>query len=335
MSAASYELLETLQADIVALLTATPSLANVAIIADSDGETEARVTKALSGTIKNRANKYGHVIIVLAPEITQAEANLPGPPLLAKIEIQTLEHVQTNRGPSGTGLRSSGAAMLVLSTLHLANLGAHVIYADAKPLEPLPATTGLVSHAVTLYLRAGGINPIAKPLGVEAAISNTMTVSGTLSPNATGVLYERPPQFGSPMYSSDADSTFPYSYPRTYLYFDEAEPNWVLGRETALGVAEFWTGASADPTPDLVTTWEANPPFSTGIPVITAHSAIGLTCASPSSTIRYTTDGSFPSPAKTLYTTPLTGLSVGTVVRAAAYVAGMPPGDVLEFTVTE
>ena len=336
MSALSHELLDTLQADIVALLNATPSLANLAIIADSDGETDARVAKVLSGTIKNRANKYGHVVIVLAPEITKAEANLPGPPLLAKIEIQTLEHVQTNRGPSGTGLRSSGAAMLVLSTLHLTNLGAHVIYADDKPLEPLPATSGLVSHAVTLYLRASGIDPIAKPLGVQAEMGGgvaSVTVTGTLtngvSNGSSPVVFPVMPYVGMfqghPKYESG-------------LYSCYWAGEWLLLADNAIGGVWRMHFMSPDTqNPAEVTSWVPDAPW-TGTPTVNVSSGssdLTLACASPASTIRYTTDGSYPSPAKTLYTVPINSPQVGTVFRAAAYVAGMPPGDVLEFTIND
>ena len=235
MSAASYELLETLQADILAVLLATPALANAAIIADSDGDTESKVTKALAGTVKNRANKYGLAVIVLAPEVTSAEANLPGPPLLVRIDVQTLEHVQTNRAATGTGLRSSHAAMIALSTLHLHQFGAHVLYADKAPIEPLPATPGLVSHSISLYLRANGITPATKPQQVSVTL---------------------------------------------------------------------------------------------------AAGLVTLTCATGGSTIRYSTDGSYPRPEKTLYSAPFALPAAGTVIRAAAYVTGQAPGDVLEFTVT-
>jgi hypothetical protein len=127
--------------------------------------------------------------------------------------------------------------MLALSTLHLHQFGAHVLYADAKPIEPLPAVAGMVSHSITLYLRAGGITVAARPLQVQAALAS-----------------------------------------------------------------------------DLVT----------------------LTCATGSSSIRYTTDGSYPSPEKTLYSTPIdiSEMAVGTVIRAAAYVTDLAPSDLLEFTVT-
>lgn len=233
---ASTEILETVQADVLAMLLATPALANAAIIDDADGDIESRVTKALSTTVKNRADKYGLAIIVMAPEVSSAEKNLPGPHITVRVDIQILEHVQTNRGSQGTGLRSSRAAMLVLNALHLYQFGGHALYADSKPIVPLPAVAGMVSHAVTLYIRSTGIAPMSKPLGIQANMS-----SGEVT----------------------------------------------------------------------------------------------LSCGSGGSSIRYTKDGSYPAPSKILYTAPISGLAVGTVIRAAGYVFGMAPGDVLEFTITD
>jgi len=61
-----------------------------------------------------------------------------------------------------------------------------------------------------------------------------------------------------------------------------------------------------------------------------------LTCGTVGATIYYTTDGSFPTQggAGTIgYTVPIT-LPAGTVVRTAAFKAGLNPGDVLQFKAT-
>jgi hypothetical protein len=61
-----------------------------------------------------------------------------------------------------------------------------------------------------------------------------------------------------------------------------------------------------------------------------------LTTATAGASIRYTTDGTYPAPAAgTAYTAPFAVPAVGTVVRAAAYKTGLNPGDCLEFKITE
>ncbi len=65
---------------------------------------------------------------------------------------------------------------------------------------------------------------------------------------------------------------------------------------------------------------------------------LALSCATPASAIHYTTNLSLPrpgAPGSTLYTAPIAGLQAGTVVRAAAYVTNLNPGDVTELVVTD
>ena len=63
--------------------------------------------------------------------------------------------------------------------------------------------------------------------------------------------------------------------------------------------------------------------------------SLTLTTATPGASIRYTTDGSYPTPTNgTLYTAPFPPPAVGTTVRAAAYKTGLNPGDCLEFNIT-
>lgn len=227
------DLLETLQADILAVLSNSPGLAMANILADNDGDIENRVMKALK-TLTAVSGKMGLAIVVLLPEVTAAERNLPGPPLEIQCEIQVVEHVLINRGATGTRKRSSQAALAVLNALHHHLLGAHVLYAAKDPVKPLPVKTGYVSHAVAVHARADGLSGPGKPLGVDA------------------------------------------------------------------------TEAGAD---------------------------ITLACGTSGAAIRYTVDGSYPTPAKTLYTVPISGLASGTRLRAAAWKTGMNPGDVLDYTV--
>lgn len=227
-------LLETIQADVFALLQNTPALALANVLKNDAETTDSKIENAIK-TLVTTGGKRGLAVVVMRAEVTEAEKNLPGPPLTIKIEIQVVEHVLFNQGADGTEVRSSQAALNVLSALHLRHFGNCLLYSEKNPIKPVQVKTGYVSDAVTLFAKFDG----------------------------------------------------------------------------------------------LVTDKPSMPTVSIAADMIT------LACATAESTIYYTTDGSFPTPAGTLYSAPFTAPSVGTVIRAAAYVDDMPPSDIMEFTITE
>lgn len=199
-------ILENLQADVFAVLKNVPALADAHILADNEGDIETRVVKAL-GTLTETNGKRGLSIVVLRPDVTEAESNLPGPPLKLSVEIQILENVLFNRGADGTGIRTSQAALHVLAALQLFNVGALSLYAPAKnPIKEVPVKAGHVSHAVTLHAYAGGFSvlkvaSIAPTLNEDDTISLDVATAGAVIyyttdgdyPDATnGTLYADP-----------------------------------------------------------------------------------------------------------------------------------------------
>ena len=167
---AAYELLETLQEDTIAVLKSTPTLAHANIIAEQNGDLESEVERLLGFTKSGSGGKRGLVLVVMQPEVTSAEANLPGPPMIVKQEIQVIEHPRINRTAAGTNLRSSHAALLALNALHLHGMGGHATYAEEKPIEPLPMKDGLVSHVVSVFARANGLQGPGKAGAVEVEL---------------------------------------------------------------------------------------------------------------------------------------------------------------------
>jgi hypothetical protein len=160
-----FDMLEILQADVTALLKNVPALADAVILADNEGDIESKVVRNLAPLT---GSKRGLAVVVLLPEITETETNLPGPPVTVEIEIQTIEAVTINRqANAGTGLRSSQAAMIVLNALHHHNTGTCGIYAENDPVTPVKVKPGYVSHAVKLKV-AGGMQGPGKPAQVTA-----------------------------------------------------------------------------------------------------------------------------------------------------------------------
>lgn len=332
------QLLEVLQSDVLAVLKATPALALANVISDNEGDIEAKVAKALS-TLTATGGKNGLAVVVLLPEITEGEKNLPGPPLTVKLEVRVLENVLLNRAAAtGSLIRSSQAALTVLSTLQLRHMGDCLLYADKDPVSPVEVKKGHVSHAVTLFAKFNGfVTP--KPLGVtasfEASAFPPIILSGTAGPNIDGVITYAGQINGKPSWNNGLTGAA-----AVVIQYVGLGDTWYINPVGGGGPVKFqaYKAAGGASTPVGLTGWTITSAGSTGAPVLAEGSSgdvLSLACASPSSTIRYTTDGTFPSPSATLYTTPIPGLATGTVVRAAAYVAGMPPGDVLELTITE
>ena len=160
-------LLEQLQADVAALLETTPALHYAYVLADNEGDIETRVLQALTKTGMAGANgKAGLALVILLPEAAKADDNLPGPPLTLKVEIQCIENVTINRSAVGSGMRSSQAALTVLSTLQLRAFGNLLLFAEDPPIKPIRVKQGFVSHAVALKARVDGYVTARPPIPV-------------------------------------------------------------------------------------------------------------------------------------------------------------------------
>jgi hypothetical protein len=197
--------------------------------------------------------------------------------------------------------------------------------------------TGYVSDAVTLYAKFGGV-VTARPLAVQAEMISgpaSVTVTGTLTDGALPVTFPVLDSLsevdGQPFYTGTNGAI------TASLGYSAELESYRLIYDPGPGANSVWVSFDEVPTDyDALSLSPSSP--ATGTPVITLSpggSALQLTCETPASTIRYTTDGSYPSPAATLYTAPISGLSGGMLIRAAAYVTGMPPSDVIDIPLTE
>lgn len=348
------EVLEVMQADILGILQATPSLKGH-VFSDNEGDFESRLEKSLGFKVAGPTGKRGLAIMVLQVDVTEAEKNLPGPSLKMRARVLVIENIVVNRSSTkGTLQRSSQAALNILNTLHQASLGSHVIYGDKSPIAPQTVPDGMSSHMVTLFTQSG-MNPVSKPLGVVPTFTE-----GTLVPNSlttafagtnndliftqvgTGtaptVRFVVNPSGGNSVVVTGSNIVVNLGRNFGAFYLTAAEIRTLIMASApamALVTVELapgsnGTGAVCQPATTDISFGPTALSGGSGSP-----SALTLACASAGSWIRYTTDGTFPSQAKTLYTTPILNLAPGTVVRAAAYLAGMPPGDVLELLITE
>lgn len=181
-------ILERLQADVAAALASVPALAPAHHIKQDEQDLESRVRTKI-GTANPKSGKAGLVLLCLFPEIAEPEPNLPGPMVAVRLEIQTIEHVITNRGASGTGLRSSEAALAALKFLHQYHLGDAIIVARQNPVRAIAdVADGFVSHAVTLFCKYQ-LNPESKVAEVEATIDGASDLTLTTSTSGAIIYY--------------------------------------------------------------------------------------------------------------------------------------------------
>ena len=165
-------LLELLQSDIIAILKNTPGLSDASIIAEDEGDMEKKILQKLGPLNAGAGGKFGLVAVVMLPEVDSAEPNLPGPPMSVLCEIQIIEHPLINRGATGTGIRSSVAAIRALAALQLRGLGLCALHAGDNPIKPVQVKQGYLSHTVRLRVSYRSISPPAKPANVAATYNS-------------------------------------------------------------------------------------------------------------------------------------------------------------------
>jgi hypothetical protein len=341
-------MLETLQADVVAVLKNCPDLADANVMAEDDGDLEKKVLRKLGTLTTGETGKPGLVCVVALPEVTEAESNLPGPPVSVTIDIRIIEQPTINRGTAGTGIRSSVGALRVLGALHLRSMGHCALYAGADAVKPVQVEGGYMRHDVKLSMRYGGIQPPEKPAGVGAVYDDqagTLTLScgtagaaiwyttdGSYPTPDNGTLYTVPittsQTRGNVVVGGDAVVDGDWPLAGTILLFAAVDGDTVVwstdglpdpseGDWLGLYFTPYQTGTlAATRGPEAIDagSWTADPVYDT--PETTAEwSGSGAVAGYP-----------------TFTELPPVSLSL---VRAVAYVSGSVPSDLTSITITE
>ncbi len=171
-----------------------------------------------------------------------------------------------------------------------------------------------------------------------ATVPGGIQITGTVSPAMDGFYPLAGTQSGRSRYASGSSDV------------SWSGSAWVMYHPTG----DAWYGYDDVLTPDGVTVWtpwddesrtsegqpvvELVPPTPYGSPSLalspSTSSSLELSCSTPGAEIRYTLDGSYPTPADgLLYDSPIPDLEVGTMIRAAAYAPDLNPGDLTEITI--
>jgi hypothetical protein len=200
-------ILQTIQDDVTGLLKAVPGLVLAQVLSSDEGLTEADVQQKLA-TLTG-ATKIGLALIVMQPEIPRAEKNLPGPVVRVEQSIQVIEQVVINRSANGTQIKAKVAGVRVMAALHQQIIGNTILYADQKPMEPLPGKKGFVTYLVTLYAEQLSAATVERVQSLEFAIDLSSDLVITTATAGAAIYYTTDGSFPGP---SNAAATL-YSGP--------------------------------------------------------------------------------------------------------------------------
>ncbi|MDE3155355.1 MAG: chitobiase/beta-hexosaminidase C-terminal domain-containing protein [Acidobacteriota bacterium] len=299
----------------------------VTLTAVTPGATIYYTTTGVDPTTSDQSVTSGGTVVIDASSTLKAmavAASMPDSNVNAATYTMTLP-APTFNPPAGTYFQSQSvslASSVSGATIHYTLDGTDPTAGSPTYSSPLAVDATTVVKAIAL--RTGWtdspigtatytlkvVSPMLTPAGGSYGASQTVSMA-TTTPNAT-ITYTTD---GSEPTESSTSYTAPVSVSRTMTLKATAwRTGWVPSDSTA---GSFWItqGTVATPT------------FSPAGGAFTAPVDVTITTTTAGAIIRYTTDGSDPTPTSRQYIGPMT-ISVSTTLKARAYLADYTPSAV-------
>lgn len=165
------------QLDFYGRLQADPFFADVDVVLEAKGVTEAEVEDALVGW-EAKGTKVGACVVVLMPSLTPESPDAPGPRFLVRLSVQVIEIPLINLGANGTGKSAAEIAEQVRRLCHHFAPGRGNVYTFAAQ-EPIAVQDGKVSYAVT-FQRVGG-DTLARKVATPTCSTTSATAPATVT----------------------------------------------------------------------------------------------------------------------------------------------------------
>jgi hypothetical protein len=164
--------LEQDQADIYGRILSDEYFADVPVLLQQKGVTDAEVAQAL-GSLNEHTGKAGVVAIVLMPTLAPEPDNTPGATYKIRHTIQVIETPEVNR-QAGTGIGKSAAQVAhrvrqILQWFHDGRAGSLAL----AGMEPAPVAEGSLSYLVH-FERRDGDDALPKVAPVEISIAGDL-----------------------------------------------------------------------------------------------------------------------------------------------------------------
>ncbi len=299
----------------------------------SDASPGATIYYTLDGTTPTSSSAvYAGPISISQTATLNAIAAAPG---LAASPVVSASYVISLAAAPAPGFTPAAgtytSVQSVAITDALAGATIHYTTDGSTPTASSPVSSGLISVGTSETLEAIAVAPgyTASPVATAAYVINLSAAAPVISPGAgtyttvqTVTLTDATP--GATIYYT-ADGSTPTTSSPVY-----AGPLTVSSTETLKAIAAA-PGYNASPVASALFTINlggtATPVFSLAAGTFTSPQTVSIADATANATIYYTVDGSTPTTASSVYSTPLTVSSTETL-QAIATAPGLSPSTV-------
>jgi hypothetical protein len=179
--------LEYAQTMFAGRLAADPYFADIAVLEQRKGVTDADILQALS-TLNEKTGKNGACVVVLMPSLKPENSNAPSPTYRIQLVVQVIDLPLFNLGTNGTGKSAEQIAQRVRQLCHLLSTGEKSVWVFSGS-DPLPVEEGSNSYGVA-FTRQSGDPHLPKVPNVQVEHSGTGPVTFALScPDASAAIW--------------------------------------------------------------------------------------------------------------------------------------------------